>query len=72
MLLEWRAALVVQELGRNAKDVDAGVFQRVSKAVTGAFVAGQVGDMIDGLKGQLSTGKAREVLTKLFTLVRFY
>lgn len=71
LLLEWRAALVVQELARNAKDLDASVFQRASKAVTEAFVARQVGDMIDGLKGKLSSGKTGEVLTKLFTLVRF-
>ncbi|TEB33934.1 acyl-CoA oxidase [Coprinellus micaceus] len=68
LLLEWRAALVVQELARNAKDLDASVFQRVSKAVAEAFVARQVGDMIDGLKGKLSSGKTGEALTKLFTL----
>jgi hypothetical protein len=34
LLLDWRATLVVQELAKNAKEPDASVSQRVSKAVS--------------------------------------
>jgi acyl-CoA oxidase len=49
LLLEWRAAAIVRELAQNFDDPDASVIQRVSKAVTEAFVAVQVGDIINNL-----------------------
>ncbi|KAF7965078.1 hypothetical protein HWV62_45767 [Athelia sp. TMB] len=49
-LLEWRAALMVQDLARHAKGPDANANQRVSKAVTEAFVAAQVGLMSQELQ----------------------
>ncbi|KAF8882820.1 acyl-CoA oxidase [Infundibulicybe gibba] len=48
-ILEWRAALVVREHAQNISDPDASVYQRVSKAVTEAFVAAQVGGMLKDL-----------------------
>lgn len=48
-LLEQRAALMVQDLAGHSKSADANVNQRVSKAVTEAFVAAQVGLMIQAL-----------------------
>ncbi|KNZ71905.1 Peroxisomal acyl-coenzyme A oxidase 1 [Termitomyces sp. J132] len=48
-LLEWRAALVVREHAKTKNQADASVNQRVAKAVTEAFVAAQVGKIIDGL-----------------------
>jgi len=68
-LLEWRAALVVKELAKNVKEPDASVYQRVSKAVTEAFVGRQVGDTIASL-GQALGAKEGEVVKKLLTLVR--
>ena len=46
---------------------DANVNQRLSKAVTEAFVAAQVGGMIQGLDSM--SERDRVVLTKLFLLV---
>ncbi|KAG6843086.1 hypothetical protein H0H87_008021, partial [Tephrocybe sp. NHM501043] len=46
-LLEWRAALLVQEHARTTAQLDASVYQRVAKAVTEAFVAVQVSKMIE-------------------------
>lgn len=48
-LLEWRAALAVQSAARNLNHSDAGINHRLSKAVTEAFVATQVGDMVAAL-----------------------
>jgi len=52
ILLELRAALIVQDHAKNLAtgDIDASVIQRVSKAVTEAFVAVQVAEMIKGLE----------------------
>ncbi|KAJ3503355.1 hypothetical protein NLJ89_g8475 [Agrocybe chaxingu] len=66
LVLELRAALVVRELAQNVDIQDASVNQRVSKAVTEAFVATQVGDMIkNGLKLPENDGK---VVSKVFLL----
>lgn len=48
-LLEWRAALVLSEVVRHVDDLDANANQRLSKAVTDAFVAVKIGEMITGL-----------------------
>jgi acyl-CoA oxidase len=70
-LLEWRAALLVKELGSNLKDPDASVVQRVSKAITEAFVARQVGEMIKQCASK-STGtgtqRTSDVLVQVFLL----
>ena len=49
LLLEWRAAAIVHELTQNFSDPDASVIQRVSKAATEAYIAVQVGDIINNL-----------------------
>ncbi|KAG1844706.1 peroxisomal oxidase [Suillus subluteus] len=51
LLLEWRAALMVKNFTQTptSGDVDASVNQRLAKAVTEAFVAAQVGEMINNL-----------------------
>jgi hypothetical protein len=49
LLLEWRAALLVHEHSRTVAEPDASVNQRVSKAVTEAFIAAQVGEIINSL-----------------------
>lgn len=51
LLLEWRAALMVKNFTQTPADVDvdASVNQRLAKAVTEAFVAAQVGEMISNL-----------------------
>ncbi|KAG8221682.1 acyl-CoA dehydrogenase/oxidase C-terminal [Butyriboletus roseoflavus] len=48
-LLEWRAALAVQSAAQNLNHPDAGINHRLSKAITDAFVATQVGDMVAAL-----------------------
>ena len=67
-LLERRAACMVRERAKYDADPDASMEQRVSRAVTDAFVAAQVGDIIDGLDDSIS-GKEAAVLRKLYTLV---
>lgn len=69
-LLEWRAALAVQSAAQNLHHPDAGINHRLSKAVTEAFVATQVGSMISDLK-QLPRNEAR-ALGDLYHLVRSY
>uniref|UniRef100_A0A8H7XY14 Acyl-coenzyme A oxidase n=1 Tax=Psilocybe cubensis TaxID=181762 RepID=A0A8H7XY14_PSICU len=68
VLLELRAALIVNEHAQHVKagEVDASANQRVSKAVTEAFVAGQVGEMIQDLSKLPETDKT--VVTKVFLL----
>jgi len=66
LLLEWRAAKIVQELAQNQLNTDASINQRVSKAVTEAFVVVQVGEMI----GSLPLGpEERAVVGDLYRLV---
>lgn len=59
LLLEWRAALVVKDLAEHLADPDASVYQRVSKAVTDAFVATQISQMVQDLN--LSTNETKAV-----------
>ena len=71
-LLEWRAARLVDQRARlqQTSVIDAMTVysdQRVSKAVTEAFVAAQVGTMITSLPLK---GKDRDIFMSLFTLVR--
>lgn len=49
LLLEWRAAFLVRAHSQTADEPDASVNQRVSKAVTEAFVASQVDKTIASL-----------------------
>lgn len=69
LLLELRAALIVHEHAKNVGegDTDASANQRVSKAVTEAFVAVQVKGMIESL-GSVGS-REREVVGKVFLLV---
>jgi acyl-CoA oxidase len=71
LLLEWRAALTVKNFTQTqAKgDVDASVNQRVAKAVTEAFVAVQVGEMISDLFALPS--EDAKVIGRLYRLVSF-
>ncbi|KAF8056038.1 peroxisomal oxidase [Lyophyllum atratum] len=64
-LLEWRAALLVQEHAQTFEIPDASVNQRVSKAVTEAFIAVQVGEIIANL---VLSAPTREVVRSLYTL----
>ncbi|KDR78247.1 hypothetical protein GALMADRAFT_224622 [Galerina marginata CBS 339.88] len=66
LLLELRAALIVNELAQNAETPDASVNQRVSKAVTEAFVAAEVGGMIQSLSKMPE--RDRVAVTKVFLL----
>lgn len=67
-LLELRAALMVQDHAKNS-DIDANVNQRLSKAVTEAFVAVQVGEMIKGLGDVGVKGNDASVVEKVYLLV---
>ena len=71
LLLELRAALIVQDHVRNLAtgDVDASVNQRVSKAVTEAFVAVQVAEMMKGLEDVGIKGNDAVVIKKVYLLV---
>jgi acyl-CoA oxidase len=66
LLLEWRAALVVQDLVHHEANPDASATQRVSKAATEAFVAVQVGQMIQELQ---FSDKEKCVVADLYRLV---
>lgn len=68
-VLEWRAARVVETYASlNAKgEIDASADQRVSRAVTEAFVAGQVFEMIDALPVGDPT---KTIVSSLLRLVR--
>ena len=68
LLLEWRAALLVREHSETAAEPDAGVDQRVSKAVTEAFIAAQVGKMITSLSLPASARSAH-CIRALYMLV---
>ena len=72
LLLELRAALIVQDHAKNLAtgDIDASVNQRVSKAVTEAFVAVQVAGMIKGLEDDKCVkGNDADVVKKVYLLV---
>jgi acyl-CoA oxidase len=66
LLLEWRAALIVQDLARNQNKPDTSANQRVSKAVSEAFVAAQVVQMIQELN---LVDEDRRVVGELYRLV---
>ncbi|KAL4243883.1 Acyl-coenzyme A oxidase [Abortiporus biennis] len=66
-LLQTRAAKVVQQYARQSENLDASADQRVSRAVTDAFVAQQVQTFISALSGELP-GRESLVLTDLFRL----
>ncbi|KAG6864904.1 hypothetical protein C0991_006474, partial [Blastosporella zonata] len=70
-LLEWRAALLVRDHARiiATSQLDAAVYQRIAKAVTEAFVAVQVGKMVDdlGSVGKV-TGESAAVVRGVYTL----
>jgi len=72
-LLEWRAALLVREHVQNIDEPDAFAGQRVAKAVTEAFVAAQVGDIIKSLPDK-TVGRQDDIkhLKKLYLLVRSF
>lgn len=65
-LLEWRAARLVEEHARTLATVDATVNQRISKAVTEAFIAVQVGEITGNLTLPEPTC---QVVRSLYTLV---
>jgi len=69
VLLELRAALLVRELARSIDNPDASASQRVGRAVTEAFVAARVGEVIKGLPAAFE-GKERniKVLGRLYLL----
>jgi acyl-CoA oxidase len=66
-LLELRAALIVRDYADDSGNSDIGVNQRVANAVTEAFVAMQVGNMIQGL----GHGINGQIVEKLLLLVSF-
>ncbi|KAI0062999.1 peroxisomal oxidase [Artomyces pyxidatus] len=70
LLLEHRAARVVQAHMQTADEgaLDAGAAQRLSSAVTDAFVARQVGDMILGLQASSLSAIDRAVIRQLYIL----
>ena len=72
-LLEWRAALLVREYAQNIDELDAFAGQRVAKAVTEAFVATRVGDIIKSLPDRIA-GRQDDIrhLEKLYLLVRSF
>lgn len=72
LFLELRAALLVRELARSIDNPDASGSHRVGKAVTEAFVAVRVGEMIQGLPEAFEgNGRIIKVLGRLYLLVTF-
>ncbi|KAJ6477780.1 peroxisomal oxidase [Mycena sanguinolenta] len=67
LLLEWRAALLVHESAQTVSEPDATMTQRVSRAVTEAFVAARVGEMIVRLGAILAEREAK-VVGKVYLL----
>ncbi|KAG1744608.1 acyl-CoA dehydrogenase/oxidase C-terminal [Suillus paluster] len=68
LLLEWRAALMMKNFTKTG-DVDTNANQRLAKAITEAFVAAQVGEMINNVKTLPSEdAKAVGCLYKLYLL----
>ncbi|KAF8153565.1 peroxisomal oxidase [Mycena galopus ATCC 62051] len=67
LLLEWRAALLVHESAQTLSEPDATATQRVSRAVTEAFVAARVGEMIEALGTVLAQREAK-VVAKVYLL----
>ncbi|KAK1236046.1 hypothetical protein PQX77_000725 [Marasmius sp. AFHP31] len=67
-LIEWRAALLVHEIAQTTDSPDATIYQRVSKAVTEAFVAGRVGEMISQLEQPEMKARDTEVVKRVYSL----
>ena len=67
-LLELRAVHMVRDYVKNEADPDASAAQRVSRAVTEAFVAAQVATFIQTLPTHLP-GKEAQIVKDLLTLV---
>lgn len=65
LVLEWRAALLVEARANSSSEIYSD--QRVSKAVSDAFVASQIGEMISNLSLQRSD---QLIISNLLTLVR--
>ncbi|THH05030.1 hypothetical protein EW146_g10011 [Bondarzewia mesenterica] len=68
LALEWRAAFVVQAHAQSTGSQDANAAQRISNAVTEAFVATQVGEMIKNLSGSSLAEQDARVVRQLYTL----
>lgn len=66
LLLEWRAAVIVHECAQNQSALDASMNQRASRAITEAFVAVQVREMI---KNVVLPEKETQVVSDLQRLV---
>jgi len=66
-LLEWRAALMLKSHVQTMDEPDANANQRLSKAVTDAYVAVQIGEMLDELG--ILPERERGVIGKLYHLV---
>ncbi|KAK7055264.1 acyl-coenzyme A oxidase [Favolaschia claudopus] len=67
LLLEWRAAFLVQEIANTTSAPEPTAAHRASRAVTEAFVAGRVGELITGLDAALKSREAA-VVRKVYLL----
>ncbi|KAK7029744.1 acyl-coenzyme A oxidase [Favolaschia claudopus] len=67
LLLEWRAAFLVQEIANTTSAPEPTAAHRASRAVTEAFVAGRVGELITGLDAALKPREAA-VVRKVYLL----
>lgn len=69
-VMEWRAARAVQAraIAQQIESIDASSYQRVSRAVTEAYVATQVGEMIRSLSRE-GLGDSEVILRSLLHLV---
>lgn len=68
LLLEWRAALIVEKNARTVDDPDASINQRVAKAVTEAFIAAQIGEIINTLGSTGMTESEQIIVGKVYLL----
>ncbi|KAK7014211.1 acyl-coenzyme A oxidase [Favolaschia claudopus] len=66
-LLEWRASLLVQEMANTTTTPDPSITQRVSRAITEAFVAARVGELIAALDSAFKP-RAVAVVRKVYLL----
>ena len=69
-LLERRAAHSVRHLANNLSNPDASAYQRVSRAVSEAFVAAQTLNSIEAVKANFVKGNS-VLLINLFILVGY-
>ncbi|EKM75391.1 hypothetical protein AGABI1DRAFT_79987 [Agaricus bisporus var. burnettii JB137-S8] len=69
LLLEWRAALLVRELAQHVDDLDASATQRTAGAVTEAFIAARVMEMIKELPVVIGDKQRNvKILEKLYLM----